>query len=193
MLYYLVNLKTEEVEDLNELPENWKNIFNLSSLEDERLADLGWAHYPDYGFYKQDNLPSKYNNESKSTADARYIQNEKIKLKQEVDYEKTSLLSGGKQFTFSDGTTGYIQIADERDMLIINMLANAAIASKLNNSNNTFKFRDRENIIHTVDADEMLEIANAASDFVTKSYSALWQKKDKVEKAKTINELNNIS
>jgi hypothetical protein len=59
MLWQLKRLSTNEpLNEPQELPDNWKNIFGLHASKD-RLGDLSWAGHEDMGWFEIGPAPEK--------------------------------------------------------------------------------------------------------------------------------------
>jgi hypothetical protein len=68
--YVLVDTENNQVIDkIQELPENWKNISGLKSLEDKKLEDLRWAGHHNLGWVniKSENIKKFSCNEENLT------------------------------------------------------------------------------------------------------------------------------
>ena len=49
-IFYCIDKKNKIVLSSGAVPETWGTISGMKDLDQETLADLTWANYPDYGF-----------------------------------------------------------------------------------------------------------------------------------------------
>ena len=75
ILWQLKRLSTNEpLSELQELPDNWKNIFGLYASKD-RLGDLSWAGHEDMGWFEIGPAPEPSLKEKVTTEINRLLKN----------------------------------------------------------------------------------------------------------------------
>ena len=75
ILWQLKRLSTNEpLSELQELPDNWKNIFGLHASKD-RLGDLSWAGHEDMGWFEIGPAPEPSLKEKVTTEINRLLKN----------------------------------------------------------------------------------------------------------------------
>jgi len=86
ILWQLKKLSTNEpLNELQELPDNWKNIFGLHASKD-RLGDLSWAGHDDMGWFEIGPAPE-------------------VPLKEKMTKQIEGLLKESEQYVAIDNTS----------------------------------------------------------------------------------------
>ena len=95
-----------------------------------------------------------------------------------VDAERDARIARGKPHTFSDGTTGTVQLRHERDSVNINAVTTAGTALVAAGSPDTVSFRDAEDVTHTLTGVEAVQFGLAVMQWVSAHYASAWAHKD---------------
>ena len=111
--------------------------------------------------------------------------------KQEVDNKRDEILSSGISYNFPDGV-GIIQTRDQKDERNIQANTSAAQAYiMLNQPQTEMKFRDMEDVIHTMTATQMLEMCLYVKSYGQSIYEKSWQIKDEIKNIQDVEVLKN--
>lgn len=153
--YVLVDKSTETV--LNhpaELPENWNNIHGLPSLNDEELADLGWAGHENLGWIKFDlEFPNHYNFADEWTSFAKEsIKDFYAKLRWEA--ETKGIIYKSVEIGTDDRTKTTILLKKE-------LMAKT--------SKQTFSWKHKGSIVE-FNVKDIIEISNAINDYIQECF-----------------------
>ena len=105
-----------------------------------------------------------------------------------VDAERDARIARGKPHTFSDGTTGTVQLRHERDSVNINAVASAGTALVAAGSPDTVSFRDAEDVTHTLTGVEAVQFGLAVMQWVSAHYATAWAHKDAIKAMQTAGE-----
>ena len=105
-----------------------------------------------------------------------------------VDAERDARIARGKPHTFSDGTTGTVQLRHERDSVNINAVTTAGTALVAAGSPDTVSFRDAEDVTHTLTGVEAVQFGLAVMQWVSAHYAAAWAHKDAIKAMQTAGE-----
>ncbi len=105
-----------------------------------------------------------------------------------VDAERDARIARGKPHTFSDGTTGTVQLRHERDSVNINAVTTAGTALVAAGSPDTVSFRDAEDVTHTLTGVEAVQFGLAVMQWVSAHYATAWAHKDAIKAMQTAGE-----
>ena len=97
-------------------------------------------------------------------------------------------MARGKPHTFSDGTTGTVQLRHERDSVNINAVTTAGTALVAAGSPDTVSFRDAEDVTHTLTGVEAVQFGLAVMQWVSAHYATAWAHKDAIKAMQTAGE-----
>ena len=98
----------------------------------------------------------------------------------QIDAERDARIARGKPHVFPDGTTGTVQLRNERDTVNVNAVATAGTALVAAGSEGTVAFRDAEDMTHTLTGPEAVQFGLAVMQWVSAHYAAAWAHKDAI-------------
>ncbi|MFW6303994.1 MAG: hypothetical protein ACOC2L_05165, partial [Candidatus Sumerlaeota bacterium] len=108
----------------------------------------------------------------------------------EIDQERDALISRGMSYDFPDGDTGTIQLRDLKDHRNIQGLGSNGLKLKVvGDTESKVPFRDEENNEHELSGDELIDMAEAVSNWVQGHYSNAWAHKDNVRALETVQDV----
>jgi len=122
----------------------------------------------------------------------RELEDRKKIKRQQVNDLRDRQIAQGKTYDFPDGTTGTVQLRNLQDKTNVQGLGSNALELKVEgDTTTTIPFRDKENTLHEMTADEMLQMGKSASSFIQENYTVSWNHKDNIESCTTLDELEN--
>lgn len=109
----------------------------------------------------------------------------------EVDAVRAQKESGGFVFDFSDGIQGLVQTRKDKDDIrnIQAIITTGMVLQSQGVKDKTIVFRDGNDVLHALDADEAIKLGLATAAFIQDTYAWSWDKKSQINAAKTIDEV----
>lgn len=110
--------------------------------------------------------------ESQQESKRREYSNQLASLRMQVQFN-------GVAYTFPDGLVGTIQTRNVEDIVNISGQAlKGMVAITIGNPNTTFMFRDAENISHSMNASQIMQMGNAVGAWISSVYEEKWRLDD---------------
>lgn len=132
--------------------------------------------------------------EAEDAAIAESLAQDKRSLKNQVETLRDAEEKKGFTFTFSDGISGTVQLRDQIDGRNITSIATSGLIVKsAGDTSKSIIFRDGEDVIHFMDADEAIALGVATQQYILSTYETAWSLKAQIESAKTEAELKAIT
>lgn len=185
-----VHLTTEGEIDFGpkELPENWENVSGLPHLSDLELAELNWHHcsgeVPSYNSTWQTlSLPTAIldsNGEWRAEWVVSFRPKETIlsRRNQEIDDLREENIARGAIVDLDDSNGPFtVQTRGELDTRNITGLAGVATTSLLLNQPFSADFRDQDDQVHTLNAQQVLMLQAQIAVWVQSHYYVAWAHK----------------
>lgn len=97
--------------------------------------------------------------------------------REEVHAERARRIREGKTVTLAGHPDPVVLQGRDEDRANLSDLFNVAQALKAAGSTDTIDFRDRDNVIHTLTPDQIIELFLAGSSYVSACYRASWDLK----------------
>ena len=118
----------------------------------------------------------------------------KRQARKKVNRERDNKIGQGMSYTFPDGSEGTIQLRDLKDKTNVQGLGSNGLKLKVDgDTSTTVPFRDKENQLHNLNSDELIEMGEQVSSFMQNHYDSSWNIKADIEAAATFDELNSIN
>jgi len=119
------------------------------------------------------------------------LENAQAQARTTVNNKRVGILVQNVLAPFPGGDAP-VQVRDDRDIQNINGVATAALAAVLASSGTTFKFRDANDVTHTLTAAEAITMASTVLSKLTAVYDHSWTLKDDIENAADLTALRAI-
>lgn len=101
-----------------------------------------------------------------------------------IDTERNARIAAGMPYTFPDGTTGTVQLRNERDILNVTGVGTAGLMLDLGGEAATkLQFRDAEDATHDMTGAEARTFGLAVSAWISANYARAWALKGEVAAA----------
>ncbi len=193
-----------KLNNIYEAPHNlvstYKGITNFHLLSDKERENYGWYKCelhnaePTKYQYRSNDPVCYYDNERNVVIASYIIRDFTIDEIKESKYLEIKNIHNEKLYTdveveFPDGKA-VIQFRDERDRTNISNVSSGAIALVISGNGSTLmKFRTLDNIIRSVSALEMVNIAMTVLNIKQNIVDASWRHKDLIEKLNIVEEV----
>lgn len=115
------------------------------------------------------------------------------RMAQQIDAERDARIARGKPHVFPDGTTGTVQLRNERDTVNVNAVATAGTALVAAGRADTVSFRDAEDVTHTLTGVEAVQFGLAVMQWVSAHYAAAWAHKDAIRQLADVADLAGLA
>lgn len=170
------------------LPINWRNVSGLDGLNSEELKSLNWIDISDPPVYNPEwqirtgpvidiqgtegdyIVTVSWSVEYKSSNELLSIKNNQVEtLREEKIARGAPVNLGSESFT--------VQTRGEIDSRNINGLAGVAISSILLSQPFSIDFRDQDDVVHTLDAQQVLLMQSQIASWIESHYQVSWNHK----------------